>query len=269
MSGLITLTTDFGLEDSYVGQLKGAILAVDPELTIVDLCHHVAPHDVRGGAYVLETGYAAFPAGTIHVAVVDPGVGTARRMLVVRAAAHWFLAPDNGLLGRVLERATPYVAHALQNRAFFGPRSSATFSARDVFGPVAAWIARGVDIERLGPAVTDLVGVPFERPRLELGRPVRVPVVAVDRFGNVVLDVTTEALTALLGHPPDDRSFLHLATEGGEVTRFVRTYGDPAPPEPVLLVNSAGYLEVAVPAGRADIALGLRVGMHPALRIGT
>lgn len=268
MSGLITLTTDFGLEDSYVGQVKGAILAVDPGLTIVDLCHHVAPQDVRGGAYILETGYAAFPAGTIHVAVVDPGVGTERRMLAVQAGGHRFLAPDNGLVGRVLERATPFVAHAIQNRAFFGPRASATFAARDIFGPVAAWIARGVELERLGPAVTDLVGLPAERPRLELGRAVRVPVVAIDRFGNVVLDVTVEALTALLGHPPDGRSFLHLVAEGGEASRFVRTYGDAVGREPALLVNSAGYLEVAVASGRADVALGVRVGMHPALRVG-
>ena len=137
-----------------------------------------------------------------------------------------------------------------------------------MFGPVAAWIRRGVVLERLGPVVTDLVGRVVERPRLELGRPVRVPVVAVDRFGNVVLDVTTDALSALLGHPADENSELHLTAERAIVSRFARTYGTPTGREPFFVVNSAGYLEVAVAAGRADEALGLRVGMHAALRIG-
>ena len=266
-SSPITLTTDFGLEDTYVGQLKGAILAIDPEATIVDLCHHVAPFDIQGGSYALEVGCFAFPAGSIHVAVVDPGVGTDRRLLAVQAGGHRFLAPDNGLLGRVLERATPWVAHAIQNRSYFGPRTSRTFAARDVLGPVAAWIGRGVELERLGPAVTDLVGLTIERPRLELGHAVRVPVLAVDRFGNVVLDVTAEALGALLGHAPDESTELQLAAEGGSVERFARTYGETAGREPFFLVNSAGYLEVAVAAGRADETLGLRIGMHPALRV--
>jgi S-adenosyl-L-methionine hydrolase (adenosine-forming) len=267
-SSVITLTTDFGLDDTYVGQLKGAILGIDPDATIVDLCHNVRPHDVRGGAYALEVGTSAFAPGTIHVAVVDPGVGTARRMLAVRAGSHRFLAPDNGLLGRVLERATAWVAHAIQNRAFFGPRASTTFDARDVFGPVAAWVGRGVELERLGPAVTDLVGLAVDRPRLELGRATRVPVVAVDRFGNVVLDVTAEALSAVLGHAADESTELHLTAERATVSRFARTYGTPADREPFFLVNSAGYLEVAVASGRADEALGLRAGMHAALRVG-
>jgi S-adenosylmethionine hydrolase len=267
-SSLITLTTDFGLDDTYVGQLKGAILGVDPDARIVDLCHNVQPQDVRGGSYALEIGCFAFPPGTIHVAVVDPGVGTSRRMLAVKTSDHRFVAPDNGLLARVLARATPWVAHAIQNRAFFGPRPQTTFDARDVLGPVAAWIGRGVELSRLGPAVTDLVDPGIERPRLELGRAVRVPVVAVDRFGNVVLDVTADALAAVLGHAVDDGTELHLSAERATVTRFARTYGAPAGREPFFLVNSAGYLEVAVAAGRADEALGLRSGMHAALRVG-
>ena len=268
MSKIVTLTTDFGNADPYVGQMKGAALAIDPDVRLVDLCHEVPAHDVRAGAYLLEIGYAAFPAGTVHVAVVDPGVGTERRMLAVQAGQYHFLAPDNGLLTRVLARERMTAAHALQQSSFFGSRRSMTFAGRDVFAPVAAWICRGVGIDRLGPPASDLVRLESPPERIELGRATRVPVIHVDHFGNVVLDVRLETLTAVLGHPPDRGSALRLAAEGGQVTRFAPTYAVAQGPEPFLLVNSAGYLEVAVNGGRADAALGLRRGMHPELRVG-
>jgi S-adenosylmethionine hydrolase len=267
-SRIITLTTDFGHRDSYVGQMKGAALAVEPDARMVDLCHEVPAHDVRAGGYLLETGYSAFPNGTVHVAVVDPGVGTERRMLAVRAGEHFFLAPDNGLLSRVLAREKLVAAYILQNPSFLGPRSSVTFAGRDVFAPAAAWICRGVDLQRLGPPAGELVRLESTRPRLEFGRPVRVPVVHVDHFGNIVLDVTVEALTAVLGHSPDESSPLNVVAEGGRVTRFVETYARGEGREPFFLINSAGYLEIALDAGRADEALGLRAGMHPELKVG-
>ena len=267
-SKIITLLTDFGDRDTYVGQMKGAALAVEPGARLVDLCHEVPAHDVGTGAYLLETGYAAFPPGTVHVAVVDPGVGTDRRMVAVRAGEHTFLAPDNGLLGRVLGREKVTAAHVLQNPSFFGPRDSITFAGRDVFAPAAAWILRGVDLQRLGPPAGELAGPDPVRPRVELGRPLRVPVVHVDHFGNVVLDVRVETLTAVLGHPPAADTAMRLVTETGQVTRFLSTYGHSGGREPFFLVNSAGYLEVAIDSGRADEALGLRPGTHPELKVG-
>jgi S-adenosylmethionine hydrolase len=217
---------------------------------------------------LLETAYAAFPSGTVHVAVVDPGVGTDRRMIAVLAGEHYFLAPDNGLLGRVLDREKITAAHVLQNRSFFGPRDSITFAGRDVFAPAAAWIVRGVDLQRLGPPAGKLVPLEPGRPRIELGRPVRVPVIHVDHFGNVVLDVKVETLTAVLGHPPAPETAIKLVAEDGRVSRFVETYALGGGREPFFLINSAGYLEVAVEAGRADEALGLRPGTHPELKVG-
>lgn len=267
-SKIITLTTDFGSSDSYVGQMKGAALAIDPDVRIVDLCHGVPPQDLRAGAYILESGYAAFPSGTVHVAVVDPGVGTERRMVAVRAGEYVFVAPDNGLLTRVLDRERITAAHQLQNTAFFGPRRSTTFAGRDVFAPAAAWICHGVELERLGPPVDELLRLDVTYPRLELGQAVRVPVLAVDHFGNVVLDVTATALTAVLGHAPDIDSPLALRAEGGDVTRFCTAFAAGGSDEAFFIVNSAGYLEVAVDGGSAAERLGLRRGMHPELQIG-
>jgi S-adenosylmethionine hydrolase len=268
-SKIITLTTDFGQLDSYVGQMKGAVLSIEPDARVIDLCHEVPAHDVRSASYVLETGYDVFPEGTIHVVVVDPGVGTDRRMVAVHAGRHYFLAPDNGVLTRVLAREKLIAAHLLQNDTLFRPSESTTFHGRDVFAPVAGWITRGVALQRLGPAAGPLVTLERTGTRISLGRPSRVAVIHVDRFGNVVLDLTVTELTALLGHAPDRESPVLLRCEGGEVRRFARTYGVAEGTDPFFLINSAGYLEVAVREGRADRTLGLRSGMHPELLVGT
>jgi S-adenosylmethionine hydrolase len=159
-------------------------------------------------------------------------------------------------------------AHVLQNRSLFGPRESVTFAGRDVFAPAAGWILRGVDLQRLGPPAGELATPDKVPPRVELGRPVRVPVIHVDQFGNVVLDVRVEALTSVLGHPPGPETAMRLVTESGQVTLFLETYGHASGREPFFLVNSAGYLEIAVESGRACDVLGLRPGTHPELKVG-
>jgi len=189
-------------------------------------------------------------------------------MVAVQAGQHFFLAPDNGLLTRVLRRERLVAAHLIQHDSFLGPRRSTTFAGRDVFAPAAAWMCRGIDLDRLGPPASELVELDPGSERLELGRAVRIPVVHVDHFGSVVLDVRIEALTSVLGHAPDEQTSLRLSAERGQVTRFRTTYARAEGAEPFFLINSAGYLEVAVRGGRADEALGLRSGMHPELRIG-
>jgi S-adenosylmethionine hydrolase len=267
-SGIVTLTTDFGLADSYVGQMKGAALAVDPGLRLVDLCHEVPSHDVAAGAYLLESGYAAFPEGTIHVAVVDPGVGTERRPIAVRADRHFFVGPDNGLLSRVLRREASREAHVLRDPALRRPVTSPTFEGRDVFAPAAAWIARGVDLERFGPAAGDLVRLPGLGRRLRRGAAERLRVVWIDRFGNVVLDARLDSLTETLGRPPSSSHDLRLVTPRGDVIReFRRTYATGQGRGPFLLINSADYLEVAVLSDRADRRLDLAVGVEVELTL--
>ena len=257
---LLTLTTDFGNQDSYVGQMKGAALSVAPDLRIVDLCHHVPPQQVAAGAYVLETGYATFPEGTVHLAVIDPGVGTGRRAIAVRTARFTFVAPDNGLLTRVLEKEAPVEAHAIEAARYTSTAVSATFEARDRFAPAAAWLARGLPLSELGPAVSDLKRLALPQPEVRRGVPLHVPVIMIDRFGNVVLDLPAQALSLALGQPLSEQVSLTVNTPGGIVSRFQRTYGSPSSAEPFVLVNSAGYLELALAGSRADRRLDLRPG---------
>jgi S-adenosylmethionine hydrolase len=191
---ILTLTTDFGLRDSYVGQMKGAVLAVDHEIRVVDLCHEVPPQRILSGAYLLETGYAAFPAGSVHVAVVDPGVGTRRRPLAVRAGSHLFVAPDNGLLSRVLDREPLREAHVIEEERYLRSPRSATFEGRDLFAPAAAWLARGVEPGELGRAAGKIVRLPASGHALRPGVPAEIDVLHVDRFGNVALDLRADIL---------------------------------------------------------------------------
>lgn len=259
-SKIITLTTDFGHEDSYVAQMKGAALSICPELSLIDLCHEVPPQDVEAGAYVLETGFAAFPKGTIHLAVVDPGVGTARRAVAVETEDYCFVAPDNGLLTRVLERQPSRRAHVLEESRYHRPSRSATFEGRDLFAPVAAWIARGVPLQELGPEAGELVRLSRRCLTVPLECPMPVPVLAVDHFGNAVLDVTLDSLRMALGGEPDERIVIQAETPGGVVRHFRRTYGEAAGLGPFLLINSAGYLELALDGGSAADRLQLMRG---------
>lgn len=267
-SGIVTLTSDFGLRDNYVGQMKGALLSVDPNIRIVDLSHDVPSQRIDAGAYVLETGYAVFPPGTVHVAVVDPGVGSSRRAVAVRAGSHCFVAPDNGLLTRVLLREPLVEAHLIEEPSFMGPVRSATFEGRDLFAPAAAWITRGTPLGRLGPPAGELARLDGVRPPLRAGQPTELAVLAVDRFGNVAVDAHTRDLEALLGQPPGPACALHLETPGGSVAEFHRTFADGRGAGPFLLINSAGYLEIALWGARADAALGLSLDSRPVLTPG-
>jgi S-adenosylmethionine hydrolase len=244
------LATDFGNADGYVGQVKGVLLGLCPDLLLVDLSHEIPAQAVAAGAFLLETVSAAFPLGTIHLAVVDPGVGTERRGLVVRTERHVFVVPDNGLVSRVLDRDPLRGAWAIEAAHYRRDPVSPTFEGRDVFAPAAAWLARGVAPERFGPEVHDLVRLPSRV--VPVPGPNVVSVVWVDRFGNVVLDLAREVLPE--GAVPQ------VTTPHGDVHRFARTYGDAPPGEPFLLFGSAGYLEIATSGGRADAALGMRVG---------
>jgi S-adenosylmethionine hydrolase len=261
---IITFTTDFGTGDTYAGQLRGAALSVCPDAILADLTHDVPPHDVAAGAFLFQSGYRAFPHGTIHVVVVDPGVGTARRGVAVRTDRYYFVAPDNGVLSRVMDEEPIECAHVLEAARYRRDFVSATFEGRDVFAPAAAWIARGVDLANFGPPAGDLVRLP-PPPRIEAGRPSRVRVLYVDRFGNVVLDVNRAALEPLLA-PPAGRG-LSVHAPRGSVSELRRTYSEGAGSGPFLLFGSSDQLEVAVRSGRAAEALGLAPGAEVELRV--
>lgn len=257
---MITLTTDFG-PGAYAGAMRGAILAVHPEARIVDVTHDVPRHDVRAGAFILERVLPLFPPA-VHVAVVDPGVGTARRGLVIETPRGTLVGPDNGLLmpaARALGAASVY---ELTERSLWRSWVSRTFHGRDVFGPVAAHIDKGVPAGRAGREITDPVEGGWPAPRVE-GAFFHGTVVLVDAFGNAVTDIPMDLWKGRLA--PGDR--LELVCGSGSVPLERReTYGEAAPAEAIVLVGSFDTLEIAVRGASAAAKLGLKAGDAVKLR---
>lgn len=246
---VVTLTTDFGLRDPYVAEMKGVILGLTGSVHLIDVTHDVPRHDITEGALALEAVAPFFPAGTIHLAVVDPGVGTARRGIAIAAGGQVFVGPDNGLF-------TPFLADDWRAFELASPDHrlttvSRTFHGRDVFAPAAAHIARGLALERLGPPVTDPVRLAWPRAR-KLAGTVAGTVVHVDRFGNLVTSIPADAVEAL---PPG--AMIRVA---GRVVPLVGTYADLAPGRAGALVGSRNRLEIAVREGSAAARLGARRG---------
>ena len=247
---VITLTTDFGLHDAYVAAMKGAMLAVAPDVSLVDVSHQILPQDVASGAYILSSAYRYFPAGTVHLAVVDPGVGSARRAIVVETPDYRFVGPDNGLFSGVFQREGKWNVVEIRNAAFFRSAVSPTFHGRDIFGPVAAHLCNGVPVAKLGPPVTDPIRLDIwtiqERDDVVVGR-----IVHVDRFGNAISNV--------------DRRRVgdgELRVRVGDIVfeGICRTYTDVPAGEALVLFGSEDTLEVAINGGNAARKLGLRRG---------
>lgn len=256
---IITLTTDFGTRDPWVGIMKGVILGICPEARLVDLSHDVAPQDVLEGALCLEAAAPFFPPGTIHLAVVDPGVGGPRRPLALRAGGLCYVGPDNGLFTFALERAREGPREAWSAVELAAPEYrlapvSRSFHGRDIFAPAAAWLAAGVPLERFGPAIGDPVRLALPSARSEPGEVVG-EVVGADRFGNLVTSVRDEDL-ASLGGP----GALVVEVAGRAAGAPVGAYADAAPGRLAALVGSTGRLEIFVREASAQAALGVGRG---------
>jgi S-adenosylmethionine hydrolase len=251
-SRLITLLTDFGVDDTYVGQMHGVLhqVAAPAQLQIIDLTHSIPPQDTLVAAFHLFHSYPYFPAGTVHVAVVDPGVGTQRRILVARHEDHVFLAPDNGLLAPILAESDD--VRSLDLDRFALARRSATFHGRDIFSPAAARIALGLDPAETGPRVSDWVRSSFPAVREVTPQEFHGVVLLVDRFGNLITNVPGTALDGPLEE--------WTAAAAGRIFPVARTYSDVEAGEVLALVDSFGCLEVAVHGGSAAARLGLAAG---------
>ncbi len=255
---LITLTTDFGLADSYVGVMKGVILGIDPTATIVDISHDIAPQDVREAAYVVYTAYPYFPPDTVHVVVVDPGVGSQRRAIALRTAQACFVAPDNGVLSYVLAREGMKEAVSLTHSRYHRPIVSHTFHGRDIFAPVAAHLARGVSLTELGEPLTEIVTFSLPQPQVLPNRDVIGHVLHVDRFGNLILDVREGDF--ILG------GGIVLEVAGRRIQGLGRTFTDVPAGELVAYIGSSGHLEIALREGNAAQLLGMEIGAQILLR---
>jgi S-adenosylmethionine hydrolase len=256
---IITLTTDFGTNDHLVGTMKGVILNINPAAQIVDINNHVVPFDILDGALAIASAYKYFPPRTIHVVVVDPGVGTERRPLLVSAEKQYFIAPDNGVLSMIFEREQCLVRHITAEHYFLNPVSP-TFHGRDVFAPTAAWLAKAWQTEAFGEEITD--HVKFTMPKAKpAGQAVKGVVLRVDAFGNLMTNLTVGDVPANAVTSGD----IKLSVNGKEVRRIATTFASGTQGEPIAVFGSAGYLEIAVNRGNAARTLGVNRGAEVTL----
>jgi S-adenosylmethionine hydrolase len=244
---LITLLTDFGERDYFVASMKGVILNINPHARIVDLSHHVTPHDVADAAYLLKSCYRYFPDGTIHVAVVDPGVGTQRRPLLVSSSRYFFIGPDNGLFTHVYQDENSIEVRHIENRQYRLDSDGATFDGRDLFAPAAAWLTKGQPIGSFGRLVPNYERLPILEPTWDK-HVMAGQIVYIDRFGNLISNVTAYHLKEVRGLTKREP---YIRIGGLTIEGMVRSYGEGSPDQPQALINSNGYLEVFLKEGRA------------------
>jgi S-adenosylmethionine hydrolase len=259
---LITLLTDFSTLDTYVASMKGVMLSLNPEIVLVDLTHHVPPQDVRTGALHLAAATPYFPPGTIHLAVVDPGVGSPRRALAAHCQGHFWVGPDNGLFHLVFRQASALNIVSLENPVYFRPQVSPTFHGRDIFAPVAAHLSLGVNLSRFGPRITDPVALDLPEPQFGPAA-ILGEIIHVDRFGNLVSNIPAGELAAWLGEQNPSFKVGPVAIRG-----LARTYTDVAPGEFLALVGSHGFLEIACAMVNAAQRLNAGVGLPVEIRKG-
>ncbi len=250
MTPRLTLLTDFGTRDGYVGAMKGVITTVAPEVALDDISHGVEAGDVEGAALTLERYWDRYPPGTVHLVVVDPGVGTDRRGLAVEADGRLLVLPDNGVVTRVISSASYWRAVALENQEFLGPDRSSTFHGRDVFAPAAAHLARGLELVRLGPAVDDPVHLPLPpAPIRRDDESLQGQVIGIDRFGNLSTNLPGRHL----------QESVEVEVDGRRISAAT-TYGEVEEGALLALVNSDERVEVAARGASAAQLLGVEVG---------
>jgi S-adenosyl-L-methionine hydrolase (adenosine-forming) len=254
---IVTLLTDFGLRDHYAASMKGIMLGLNPNLTLVDISHTIPPQDISSAAFILGQAYPCFPAGTIHLAIVDPGVGTARKGIIVSAGTQVFVGPDNGIFTWVFEREESFTVYEITADHYFRKPVSSTFHGRDIFAPVAGWISRDIPLQQVGQA--------FENPvRLKIPALTRVrdaliqaTVLAVDGFGNLITNLKPEDLPVYAA--PGTHTCKMLVSQR-EVTDFRMTFGEGVAGEIFVVPGSSGYLEIVMRNGSAAATLNAAAG---------
>ena len=247
-SGIITLTTDFGLDDAYIGIVKATLLSIYPEARLVDITHNIAPQNIQEASYILFTAVKYFPRATVHLAVVDPGVGSSRRPILVCNNGHFLVGPDNGILTDFLDDSAK--VFFLSRPQFFLSHVSHTFHARDVFAPVAAHLARGTEPEQMGELITDAVRLERARPVVESNRIIGT-VIYIDHFGNMITNIKADQL--------DDDSIVRVM--GKEIQGISTSYSEKPKGTLLAVVGSSGFLEIALASDSAALRLKGAVGL--------
>lgn len=252
---VVAFTTDFGLSDPFVGIMHGVVLGIEPATSIVDVCHAVRSYDLLDGAWSIAQAYRFFPPRTIHVVVVDPGVGSSRRPIVVETEQYIFVAPDNGVLSLVEARESKFtVRHVTAERYFLQPVSQ-TFHGRDVFAPIAGWLSKGVAPAKFGPEISDYVRMNLPQVEHDSANIVRGTVMKVDKFGNLITNIGEQDAPALFAgaHPE-----LEIRIAGATITRLCRSYAEGSGAELFAIAGSSGYLEIAANRASAAEKLGAK-----------
>jgi len=261
---IVTLTTDFGLNDHFVGTMKGVILNIAPNADIVDISHAVQPYDILDAALTLAEAYNYFPTRTVHLVVVDPGVGSARRPIIAASDRHNFVAPDNGVLSLMYAKEERlHVRHIASEHYFLMPISN-TFHGRDIFAPVAAYLAKGLDHEKFGPEVTDYVRFNAPKPKAADAKTLKGVVLKVDRFGNLITNFAPSDVPALFA--PNATGF-KITVGKKEITAMKTSYSEGAPGEVFGILGSMGYLEIASNRGAANQLTGAAKGSEVSISL--
>jgi len=261
-SPIITLTTDYGTNDHLVGVLKGVILKIQPDAQIVDINHSVLPYDVLDGALSIGSAYRYFPGRTVHVVVVDPGVGTPRKPIIVAANNQYFVGPDNGVMSVIYARETDAIVRRVTAEHYFQRPISPTFHGRDIFAPVAAWLTKNWQLESFGETISDYAQFAVPKPKAQTGG-LKGAILRVDRFGNLMTNFTLEDLPEPMRNP----GAIQMTVAGKPVKQFVETFAQGAANEPVAVLGSSGYIEIACNKGDAARTLGATRGAEVLLKL--
>lgn len=254
---LITLTTDFGYIDPFAGVMKGVIRGINPSVEIIDITHGVKPHDIAGAALVLDRSFRYFPHRSIHIVVIDPGVGSARRPILIETDEYFFIGPDNGVFTPVF-RSAPGMLNVihLTEAHYFLPPTGSTFHGRDIFAPVAAWVSRGIGLDKMGEPITDYVTIDLSRPKTE-ELSIEGEIVLIDGFGNAETNISQSELDRVYSMNPS--SGIEVVIKGRAAT--LRSFYAECPTEDLCsLINSNGNLELYKFSGSASADFGLGVG---------
>jgi S-adenosylmethionine hydrolase len=253
MGQIITLTSDFGLQDHYVSAMKAVILGIAPDVRMVDISHEIPPQDIMAGAWVIRNSAFLFPPGTIHLVVVDPGVGTPRHPVALKVNGHYFVGPDNGIFSLFFEEFD-HQAYKLNNKSFWQEGISKTFHGRDIFAPIAAYLSAGVSIEALGEPIEELVTYHWAVPIADKDG-LQGWVVHIDRFGNLITNISEELLDEHL-----QKKQVKIYVGNTMLNRVVSTFGDVEEGEPAGFIGSSGMLEIGINKGNAARMLSVDKG---------
>ncbi len=255
---IIALLTDFGLEDAYVGTMKGVIYNINPSAQLVDICHNITAHSIQQASFALSSSYKYFPEGTIYLVVVDPGVGGSRRAIILKTPQYLFVAPDNGVLSFIAEEECEEVVE-ITNASYFLKDVSNTFHGRDVFAPVAAHLSLGINIYNFGPRLEDIERFTLSSPHILPNGDIIGRIVYIDRFGNLITNISSEILSLY----SSERVVIEI--RGIKIYNISSSYSSVSKGEPVALIGSSGNLEIAVNCDRADRVL--RAGIDEEVKV--